>query len=89
MRARGFGDGTFGPGDYVTHEQFESILQNFEAYKGLESAPRLGPSGGEGMVSRAEAASVIRRLADDMLQQVAQEGADEYEVDDEPDYVLD
>jgi len=31
--ARGYGDGRFGPGDYITREQLALMLQNFAAYQ--------------------------------------------------------
>ena len=34
--AQGFGDGRFGPSDYVTREQLAVIFRNFAAYQGLE-----------------------------------------------------
>jgi len=34
--AQGFGDGRFGPGDYVTREQLAVIFKNFAAYQDLE-----------------------------------------------------
>ena len=39
----GFGDGSFRPGQYVTREQFATILHRFAAFRGVSSTVQQGP----------------------------------------------